>query len=320
MTIARRRQVCLELTPFYHCISRCVRQSFLCGHDQQTKRNFNHRRGWIEKRLLLLSDVFCIDISGYAIMSNHYHVVVRVDKEKADSLSDDEVLARWLKLYKGTDLAQRFHAGEELEVTQMTMLRETLVVWREELSNISRFMGNLNEFIARKANKEDGCSGRFWEGRFKLQSILDLTALLQTLCYVDLNPLRAKMAKTPEGSTYTSVRRRLRFESDGLTPFKPKKSLGDYDFGSQVIPISFTDYLELLDWSARVYKQSKRVTMDAATPPIMDRLGYTQEQWKKEIKPRLDWKQKALGSAARLRAYCDAIGQCWIWGVSGARI
>jgi len=318
MTTSRRSQVCLELTPYYHCISRCVRRSYLCGHDKQTKRNFNHRRSWIEQRLLLLSEVFCIELSGYAILSNHYHVILKVDKEGADALSDEEVLVRWLKLYKGTELAQRCQAGELLDDAEELQLKATVSDWRDQLSNISRFMGNLNEHIARKANKEDGCSGRFWEGRFKLQSILDLPALLQTLCYVDLNPLRAKMAKTPESSKYTSVRRRLRLEKDGLTPFKPKNRADRMNFKSEVIPISFSDYLELLDWSARVYKKHKRGVMDAATPGIIERLGYTQEQWKKAIKPRLSWKQKALGSVSRLRAYCDAIGQSWVWGVSGS--
>lgn len=78
MTIARRKQICLDVTSYYHCTTRCVRHSFLCGKDKITRRNYNHRRKWIEDHLLKLAEVFCIDIAGYAIMSNLYHVVLHV--------------------------------------------------------------------------------------------------------------------------------------------------------------------------------------------------------------------------------------------------
>jgi len=320
MTVARSRQLCLELTPYYHCITRCVRRSFLCGKDKQTKKNFNHRRHWIEERLLFLSSCFCIDVAGYAVMSNHYHVVVKVDQEKAKSLTDDEVMSRWLQLYKGTALAQRYQAGEALTAQEQVDLNVSIKLWRSELSNLSRFMGNLNEHIARKANKEDNCRGRFWESRFVSQALLDLAALLRTLCYVDLNPVRAKLAKTPEQSKYTSIYRRLRQKSSGLTKFQTRSNVAAESeaIDNAVIPIKFTEYLSLLEWTGRQKRKDKPGSIDPLVPDIVDRLGYTPDKWQSLMIPHVNWKQKALGSANRLRAYCDAMGQRWIWGVSSA--
>ena len=61
MAIARKRQVSLADTRYYHCISRCVRRAFLCGEDHFTGQSYEHRRGWVEDRLLALAKVFCID-------------------------------------------------------------------------------------------------------------------------------------------------------------------------------------------------------------------------------------------------------------------
>jgi hypothetical protein len=75
--------------------------------------------------------------------------------------------------------------------------------------DISWFMRLLNQSIATQANQEDNCTGHFWEGRFKSQALLDEAALVACMAYVDLNPVRANIAKTPESSGYTSVKQRV---------------------------------------------------------------------------------------------------------------
>ena len=83
MTQARKQLISLEDTPYYHCISRCVRRAFLCGEDQVTGENYEHRKTWIVEKLKELSEVFAIEICAYAILSNHYHVILHVATDSA---------------------------------------------------------------------------------------------------------------------------------------------------------------------------------------------------------------------------------------------
>ncbi len=99
MTQSRASQVSLADTPYYHCISRCVRRAYLCGEDQFSGNSFEHRRKWMVERIHYLASVFNIDICAYAIMSNHYHLALHVNEEKNQQLSNEEVCRRWAKLY-----------------------------------------------------------------------------------------------------------------------------------------------------------------------------------------------------------------------------
>ena len=99
MTIARCRQVSVETTPYYHVIGRCVRRAFLCGFDSASGKDFEHRRQWVIERLELLCSVFAVELCSYAILSNHYHLVVRLAPDQAKTWSADEVLTRWENLY-----------------------------------------------------------------------------------------------------------------------------------------------------------------------------------------------------------------------------
>ena len=95
MTISRKQQIDLSVTPYYHCVNRCVRRAFLCGEYKYTGISYDHRRGWIADKIKELSRVFAIDIAAYAVMSNHYHIVLHIDQESAESWSSTEVIQRW---------------------------------------------------------------------------------------------------------------------------------------------------------------------------------------------------------------------------------
>ncbi|BAJ02856.1 Transposase IS200-like domain-containing protein [Shewanella violacea] len=158
MARPRSRLISLEDTPFYHCVSRCVRKNFLMGVDRDTGKSYEHRREWVESRILEIASIFAIDVSAYAVMSNHFHVVLRVDIYEANAWSDREVVEHWHQLFKGTEITQKFTKGELIESYEVSSLKHAIALFRSRLSDISWFMRALNEPIARMANKEDHCT------------------------------------------------------------------------------------------------------------------------------------------------------------------
>ena len=146
--------------------ARCVRRAFLCGEDALTGQSYEHRRGWVEARLLLLSSVFSIKVCSYAVMSNHTHTVLHVDEEQAQNWSIHDVLERWHRLHKGTLFTQQYVKGELLPDFTLALVESSAEVYRNRLMDISWFMKELNEPIARQANIEDACTGRLYSCHF----------------------------------------------------------------------------------------------------------------------------------------------------------
>jgi len=310
----RYRQVSIDDTPYYHCISRCVRRAFLCGSDSVTGFNFEHRRQWIVDRIKLLCSVFAVDLCAYAIMSNHYHIVVRLNADEIEQWSDEEIAKRWMQIFSGPLLMHQYLANADLTSAELKCIADLFMTWRERLCDLSWFMRCINEPIARMANAEDHCTGRFWEGRFKSQALLDERAVLACMAYVDLNPIRAAIAQTPEQSDYTSVQERIEQPENGcLIPFSEQSDDG--------IPFRLKDYLELVDWGGREVKRNKRGYVPANTPPILDRL-------RMDSAPVLDYLSKgdvpspgALGPVSMLRAFAESVGRKFIKGhVLGDRL
>ncbi|MES9943408.1 MAG: transposase [Candidatus Thiodiazotropha sp.] len=283
----RKALVLLEETPYYHCVSRCVRRAFLCGVDAHTGKSYEHRRQWIVDRMKLLADVFAIDICAYAVMSNHYHVILHVDTECAAEWSEQEVITRWERLFSLPVLVQRYLSQDAMTRAEQETVSELLTKWRKRLHSISWLMRCLNEPIARQANQEDDCSGRYWEGRYKSQALLDEKALAACMAYVDLNPVRAGLAETPEQSDYTSIKERsLPFRKtpdsaeasnapSGLLPFAgyPRKDM------PKGLPFRLKDYLELVDWTGRAILENKRGYIPDHKSPVLERLQVDPKHW-----------------------------------------
>jgi REP element-mobilizing transposase RayT len=208
---ARRDIVSDDQVGVYHCIARCVRRAFLCGVDPYTGRDYNHRKQWVIERLRQLAGVFGVEVCGYAVMSNHIHLVLRNRPDLTRAWSCEEVALRWRKIFPLHDDASGAPIEpEKHDLAMLTADASRLSALRGRLASLSWFMRCLCEWIARKGNHEDKCCGRFWEGRFRSQVLLDEAAILACSVYVDLNPIRAGVAATPEESEYTSGCDRIR--------------------------------------------------------------------------------------------------------------
>lgn len=165
MTKPRSQQIVLDATPFYHVMTRCCRHAFLCGEDQVTGRSYEHRRHIIEHDILRLSSIFFIDIAAFAVLSNHYRIVLHVNRVGCLNTSAKSIVRRWQSIFSGTQASVRYLNGEHLEPHEQQQLDVLIDTWRNRLFNISWFMKVLNENFARLANSEDNCTGHFWESR-----------------------------------------------------------------------------------------------------------------------------------------------------------
>jgi len=351
-SLSRESQVDLSATPFYHCISRCVRRAFLCGEDAFSGQNFDHRKGWLVDRLRVASEVFAIDVCAYAVMSNHFHVVLRVDQERAAELSNEAVLRRTAKLFP--------FVAQSVRALSDAAQKERLAVLRSRLTDISWFMRVVNEQVARRANKEDGCTGRFWEGRFKSQALLDEAALYTCMSYVDLNPVRAGMAHTLSDSAFTSIQQRIREQSLGSgtgpgTGARPGRTRSGRGSGrgrtSKVhavakpialaplraerrrrsrpaLEMRFDDYRELLEWTGRAAGSKPGGTLrndgdsseeNSPMPALLTRLSIDPAAWLRTMSHRGLATGAAFGTERSMNQAARRQGKRWLKGKRAAQ-
>jgi putative transposase len=338
----------------YHCFSRCVRRAFLCGFDAVTRRDFSHRKAWIVDRLRHLSAIFAIEVCAYAVMDDHYHSILRIRPDIAASWSDREVASRWLTLFPrhGRKGAAAMPSAEE-QISALTDCPERIALLRQRLCSLSWFMGQLNEFIARAANKEDGVKGRFWESRFKCQALLDDAAIAACMVYVDLNPIRAGLAATPEESDFTSIQERIHTwqkemanvpAKDAHTnhskniPIQERISFGgdstdDAAFSTSwlcpissesyrrgILQMTAMEYFDLVDKSGRLTRLDKRGVIDAGFAPILVRIGANPDAWVETISRFGSRFRLAAGLRSSLRSFADQLGRRWLKGVAAAQI
>ncbi len=194
-----------------HCMNQCVRKLFLLGDDKATKKANRRRRRKFERELKKVSGGFAIDLLSYAIMENHFHLILRSRPDVLAQWSDAEVVKQWHKLCRVvTDgKGKLVNNPDDQQVAKMLANTKKVAKWRARLSDISWYMKLLSERTSRWFNAEDKVPGHFWKGRFKSVLLMDERALMTCSMYVDLNRIQAELAASLESSDYTSIQRRI---------------------------------------------------------------------------------------------------------------
>ena len=245
---------------YYHITSRCVRRAFLMGRDSYTGKDYSHRKQVFLDRLQKLSRCFSVSVMGYAVMSNHFHLVVRFDPNESASWSDEEVARRWCATFHGgriDDLTvpenlKDFGLYQSLKYHELLLSPITIAKCRAALSCLSRFMQHLKQPFAVWANREDGVKGHFFESRFYSGVLLDRSDLLSCMAYVDLNPVEAGIARSLSEAKDTGIHERLydeKFDPDKLRAYLAPLWTSDVEESEDEIQIRCTlrDYAEQLN-------------------------------------------------------------------------
>lgn len=295
-----------------HCINKCVRNCYLCGIDVVTGKDFEYRKQWLERRFQFLASLFGIDILGFAILSNHFHLILRNRPDVVATWNDRDVACRWLRLCPYRKKADgTAEEPSEAEIGTIVNVPQRLAEIRTRLSHISWLMRMVAEPLARLSNKEEDKTGRFWQGRFRGVKLCDEAAILACGVYVDLNAIRAGLALTPEASDFTSAQRRIQAlnqkdlaaeqaatipeiatssppddwlaplslveatPASGPMPSKSSARCSDKGF----LALTVEEYLQLLDWTGRQVVADKRGAIPSEFEPILSRLGIGVDGW-----------------------------------------
>ena len=314
----RREVVDPSIVQVFHILNRTVRRCFLFGPDELTGKNYDHRKEWIEELLRRFAGLFGIDLLSYAILSNHYHLMLRSRPDVVETWDDTEVARRWLmicpkrKKKDGTPCEPN-----EKELDSIRNSKETLKLIRSRLSDVSWWTRLLDQRIARRCNDEDKATGRFFEDRFKAIPLLDEESIAACALYIDLNLIRAAIAETVELSDHTSGQLRAKAlkaraeqalvaacdsASSQESTVNPESTCDAFLSPICVSAVSSdpgpmpsrsglrcsdkgflemceADYIQLLDWTARYAAPGKRGTTSKDLPPILERLGFSPKIW-----------------------------------------
>jgi hypothetical protein len=299
----------------YHNWNRVVRRAFLFGYDPVTKRDYSFRKKWIILHLKFLASIFAVDVFAFSVMINHLHTILRTLPSRVNEWSDYEVASRWIRLHHDEGI------HHEIQIQALLQSPELIKETRMKLSDLSTFMKELNEYIARRANKEDGITGTFFDGRFRCKPILDFPATVCCLLYVDLNEVRAGAAPTPEESDASSIQVRInawqdrmieKYEELWLCPIQSTPTRRG------ILNLTDEEYFKLVDETGRMIRADKPGYIDPDLPPILSRIGIVPKAWDKLIK-QFGKFTTAAGTVSSLRNFANSHGQKWVKGISLAK-
>lgn len=316
MAQPRSQLVSSEERGTFHCVQRCVRRAWLCGHDGYSGVSYEHRKHWVEERVLLVGSCFAVAIHAYAVMSNHLHLVLEVDPLAPRDWSDDDTARRWVRLFPPREAdAAAFESKCQAVMSDPVHLNEI----RRRLGDLSWLMKCLAEPIARRANAEDACKGRFWEGRFKSQVLRDEKALLAAMAYVDLNPIRSGAVSELDLQQHTSVSARIgeaRIRPELLTDQMMPRA-------ATITPSSpglrLRDYLTLVEWTGSQQQAGTHGVACPAAESIIERLERNPNRWLARVDAIGSRYWRVVGDTQDLLDKATQLGQRWLRGIGFAR-
>lgn len=293
MTMPRSQMIDPSRSVTVHSWSKCVRDAFLLDSFDGTQ----HRRQWIKDFLIFLNSVFAIDMVSFSLMVNHMHLVLQTHPERVAKWSDLTVAERWAKLHPASIMKWGQALRPPGDVATLTLDQATRLVGADkeriakllpQLSCLSKYHQVMKQYIARRANLEDGYTGHLWNQRFQCRIILDEPSLLATMIYVDLNPIHAAVADTPENSDYTSIQDRItvrQWETGNNDSNEAVRGLMRNDEpcvwlasierqsdSDGVLSMTTDEYIQSVDEMGRRIRPDKRGSISAALPPILQRL------------------------------------------------
>jgi hypothetical protein len=343
MAVARMRQIDASVARWYHCMTRCVRRAFLLGEGT------SDRKAWIENRIEELAQIFAVAVGGFSVMTNHLHVLLRLDPKVAEGWSDEEVVRRWGRLFPPRDKSRQPLPISEVWVQDRLKDVAWVATARERLQSISWFMKCLKEPLSRMANREEKVRGAFFESRFKSVAILDDESLLAISAYIDLNPVAAGVAEVPETSEHTSIKTRVEHvEADGQTaqleaakdgsvagscaaagmeeslwlcPVEDRRML-DSSREGMLEGFSLGSYLLLVDYTGRLFRAGK-AAISAELAGILDRLGTSAESWRARLEKLRAGRLFGRFFAAtrdRLKKAAAHLGMRSVWNLGGCLV
>lgn len=297
MAIPRWLQVADSTASHYHLVSRCVRRAWLCGKDPVTRMNYNHRKQWLQQRIFHLAQYCALEVRAFSILSNHFHLVVYFDPLRCNEWSDVEVVRRWVAAFPPKGEGATLEVLIEAQKKHLLEDKELLEKRRQQLGTLSFFMKHLKQPIAYRANQEDGCKGHFFEQRFYSGALLTEKAVLACMAYVDLNPVRAKIATSLKQCVDSSIYMKLQHIENSLEKLQEflepvVSGLGEATCKLGVTLKEYISYLQVL------------VKVETEPAP----LAQTQEHvWFTQV-ASFKRRQKAYGSLEALTSWCQKQG------------
>lgn len=323
MAIPRKYLVDKETPCFYHCISRCVRRAYLCGDDPHTGNNCDHRKDWLVNRMLELASIFSVELYAYAVMDNHYHLVLYLDPLAPEKWTNLEIAEKWLQAYPSKLDEPGFEQQRELKKQAIVASPTKLKEYRKRFGSLSWFMSRLNEPLAKLSNEEDIVKGRFWESRFTSVALLDESAVLSCMAYVDLNPIRAGMVENLQDSLYTSVKKRLeQLQTGGTQPNQLNKIIRPMAkaVDGRVMNVKLNDYIQLVEWAGKSIVHPNKAAMPIHINTLLINMNLQPDNWLNQVKSFNEGSPHSIGCLEKLREKAVQWQKKWIKGIGVSQL